>query len=236
MMRILGIDTTGPVASCAAMEDGRILHLVQLNHGLTHSEALMPAVDEVLEGCGWRAGDVDCFAAAAGPGSFTGVRIGICAAKGLAHAVHRPCARVDALEALAWNFWGFAGVICPILDARRHQVYTAQFDAGCGKPARIAGDRALPLTELLDELDKCGHRVMFLGDGLDMGWPEIPEKLGERAMRAPAGLRDLTAAAVCSIAAADPSAWMEPAGLTPIYLRAPQAERERERRRREADA
>ena len=116
-LNILGIDSSGPVASCAVMSGGRIVHSIALNHGLTHSEALMPAVDAAMRASGLTCADIDAFAAVAGPGSFTGVRIGVCTAKGLAHAAGKPCAAVDALEALAMNFYGFGGLVCPILDA-----------------------------------------------------------------------------------------------------------------------
>ena len=138
---VLTIDTSGPVAGCAVLRGGRIVHLVAMNHGLTHSETIMPAVDAALEGAGLRCGDVDVFAAVAGPGSFTGVRIGVCAAKGLAHAVGKPCAAVHALEALAMNFYGFDGLCCPILDARRGQVYCAAFDMAGGMPTRAMACR-----------------------------------------------------------------------------------------------
>ena len=122
------------------MSGGRIVHSIALNHGLTHSEALMPAVDAAMRASGLTCADIDAFAAVAGPGSFTGVRIGVCTAKGLAHAAGKPCAAVDALEALAMNFYGFGGLVCPILDARRGQVYCALFDASGGMPRR-AGQR-----------------------------------------------------------------------------------------------
>ena len=107
---VLAIDTSGPVAGCAVLAGGRIVHLTAMNHGLTHSETIMPAVDEALSAAGLRCCDVDVFAAVAGPGSFTGVRIGVCAAKGLAHAVGKPCVAIHALEALAMNFYGFDGL------------------------------------------------------------------------------------------------------------------------------
>ena len=109
-MNILAIDTSGPVASCAVMKDGRVTHLIAMNQGLTHSETIMPAVDEALSASGLTCREIDVFAAVAGPGSFTGVRIGVCAVKGLAHAVDRPCVALDALETLAMNFYGFDGL------------------------------------------------------------------------------------------------------------------------------
>ena len=191
-MNILAIDTSGPVAGCAVMTDGRIVHSISLNHGLTHSETVMPAVEEALSASGLRCADMDVFAAVAGPGSFTGVRLGVCAAKGMAHAVNRPCVPIHALEALSMNFFGFDGLVCPILDARRRQVYC--------------------------------------GDGLSVHAQTLVEAMGERAMLAPANLRDLRADAVCALAERRREEWIPAQELRPVYLRAPQAERERNAR------
>ena len=226
---VLAIDTSGPVAGCAVLKDGKIVHQVAMNHGLTHSETIMPAVDAALEGAGLRCGDVDVFAAVAGPGSFTGVRIGVCAAKGLAHAVGKPCAAVHALEALAMNCYGFDGLCCPILDARRGQVYCAAFDMAGGMPRRALADAALPLEDFLATLPG-DRRLVFVGDGVPVHGEAVARALGERALIAPPNLRDLRADAACLLAAARPETWLPAADLRPIYLRAPQAVRERERR------
>ena len=226
---VLAIDTSGPVAGCAVLRDGRIAHVVAMNHGLTHSETIMPAVDEALEAAGLRCADVDVFAAVAGPGSFTGVRIGVCAAKGLAHAVGKPCAAVHALEALAMNFYGFDGLCCPILDARRGQVYCAAFDMAKGFPIRALEDAAQPLEEFLTRLPG-DRRLAFVGDGVPVHGEAVRRALGERALIAPPNLRDLRADAACLLADARPESWVPAAALRPIYLRAPQAERERNRR------
>ncbi len=226
---VLAIDTSGPVAGCAVLKDGKIVHQVAMNHGLTHSETIMPAVDAALEGAGLGCGDVDVFAAVAGPGSFTGVRIGVCAAKGLAHAVGKPCVAVHALEALAMNFYGFDGLCCPILDARRGQVYCAVFDMAGGMPRRALADAALPLGDFLAILPG-DRRLVFVGDGVPVHAKTVRDILGDRAMIAPPNLRDLRADAACLLAAARPEAWVPAAQLQPIYLRAPQAVRERERR------
>jgi len=226
---VLTIDTSGPVAGCAVLRGGRIVHLVAMNHGLTHSETIMPAVDAALEGAGLRCGDVDVFAAVAGPGSFTGVRIGVCAAKGLAHAVGKPCVAVHALEALAMNFYGFDGLCCPILDARRGQVYCAAFDMAGGMPTRAMADAALPLEAFLASLPT-DRRLAFVGDGVPVYSEAVRQAMGERALIAPPYLRDLRADAACLLAAARPETWVPAAELRPIYLRAPQAVRERERK------
>lgn len=227
-MNIVAIDTSGPAASCAVMKDGAVVQLTVMNHGLTHSETIMPALEQAMRAAGLSCAEVDVFAAVAGPGSFTGVRIGVCAVKGLAHAWDRPCARVDALEALAMNFYGFDGLACPILDDRRGQVYCAAFDMRAGLPQRVMDDGAMDLRAFVEGLPK-DRRIVFLGDGLRVHALALRELLPE-ALIAPANLQDLHADAACVLAAARPETWIEARLLTPVYLRAPQAERERERR------
>lgn len=227
-MNIVAIDTSGPAASCAVLIDGEIVQSIAMNRGLTHSETIMPALDACMSAAGLSCDQVDCFATVAGPGSFTGVRIGVCAVKGLAHAWNRPCARIDALEALAMNFAGFDGLACPILDARRGQVYCAAFDMKDGMPVRVLEDEAVDLAAFLERLPK-DRRLVFLGDGLRVHAARIRETLTE-ALIAPANLRQLRADAACLLAEARPEEWMEARKLTPIYLRLPQAERERNQR------
>ena len=231
-MNIVAIDTSGPTASCAVMRDGEIIHSVFLNQGLTHSETIMPALDEAMTSAQIDCSQVDAFAAVAGPGSFTGVRIGVCAVKGLAHAHNTPCASVDALEALAMNVIGFDGIACPILDARRGQVYCAAFDVRGELPVRVLPDQALELNAYLAQLPQ-DRRLIFVGDGLRVHADAISNALGDRAVIAAANLRNLRADAACVLAMAHRDQWMEARRLVPIYLRAPQAERERDRRLRE---
>ena len=225
-MNLLAIDTSGPVASCAVMMDGRITSSIAMNRGLTHSETIMPAVEQALSASGLTCRDIDAFAAVAGPGSFTGVRIGVCAVKGLAHAMDRPCARIHALEALAMNFYGFDGLCCPILDARRGQVYCAAYDMAGGLPAEAVSPDALMLETFIERLPK-DRRLAFVGDGVPAYADSIREMLGARALIAPEHLRALRADAACVLAEAHPDQWMPAKSLTPIYLRLPQAERER---------
>ena len=228
-MIIAAIDTSGPLASCAVMKDGGIAHLIAMNQGLTHSETIMPAVDYALSASGLTCKDIDVFAAVAGPGSFTGVRIGVCAAKGFAHGVNKPCVAIHALEALAMNYYGFAGICCPILDARRGQVYCAAFEMKNGMPERIMEDDAVALTEFLSRLP-ADRRLVFVGDGVGVHAGKIRDILGDRALIAPHNLRDRRADAVCLLAAEKQEQWVEAKMLRPIYLRAPQAERERNAR------
>ena len=226
-MTILAIDTSGPAAGAAIMRGGRILCEETLCVGLTHSESSMPMVSRLFDKAGMAPGDIDLYAAVAGPGSFTGVRIGVCEAKGLAHAVGKKALAVDALETLAMNAYGFGGIICPILDARRSQVYCAAFRFVDGDlPVRIMDDRALPLAEFLAALPP-DEKCLFLGDGLDAHGPAVAEILGARAMMAHAGIRDIRAACACRIAYLRQGEAVDPMNLNPFYLRAPQAERER---------
>lgn len=224
----MAMDTSGPLASCAVLKDGAIAHMIVMNQGLTHSETIMPALDDCLRAANLSCEQVDCFACVAGPGSFTGVRIGVCAAKGLAHAWNKKCARVDALEALAMNVQGFDGIACTILDARRNQVYCAAFDMKNGMPERILPDEAMEIGVFLEKLPM-DRRLVFLGDGLRVHTDFILEKRPD-ARIAPANLRELRADAACLLAAAREDEWMAAAALTPIYLRIPQAERERNAR------
>ena len=225
-MNILSIDTSGPVAGCCVMRDGRVEHLIEMEHGLTHSETGMPAVESALSASGLTCKDLDLFAVVAGPGSFTGVRLGVCAAKGFAHAAGKPCAPVHALEALAMNMAGFDGLVCPILDARRGQVYCAAFDVKDGTPKRTHADDAVALEDFLASLPT-DKRLAFVGDGVAVNEQKIKNILGDRAFIPPVSLRSIRADAVCVLAEKNPDTWVPAHQLTPVYLRKPQAERER---------
>lgn len=229
-MKILAIDTSGPACSVALSADGKLLGEIVMNSALTHSETVMPAVDAILSREGIGCGEIDRFAAVAGPGSFTGVRIGVCAVKALAHASGKPCVRVNALEALAVGAWGAGDVVCPILDARRDQVYCAAFEYTGGRmPDRILPDAAIPLSELLSLLPK-DRNILFTGDGVAVYEETISRALGSRARFMPVHARVLRASSALMIAEADDVPLLSPAALSPIYLRAPQAERERSER------
>ena len=225
-MNILAIDTSGPVAGCCVMSDGRVRHLIAMEHGLTHSQTIMTAVDQALTASDMRCADIDLFAVVAGPGSFTGVRLGVCAAKGFAHAVGKPCCAVHALEALSMNLAGFEGLVCPILDARRGQVYCAAFDVSSGVPVRAMEDDATALEEFAARLPK-DRRLAFVGDGVGPYAEKLRALLGERAFIPPANLTSLRADAVCILAENAKDSWVEARELSPVYLRRPQAERER---------
>ena len=147
-MRLLIIDTSGPVCGVAVMEDEKVLSEFTAQNRNTHSANLMPMTEAALEAAGKTIGEMDAIAAVTGPGSFTGVRIGVATAKGLAHGAGIPCIPVDALEALNASAGGFAGVVCPIQDARAGQVYGAAFRGG----ERLMKDEALKLEEFLERV------------------------------------------------------------------------------------
>lgn len=229
-MMILGLDTSGPACSAAVVKDGKLIQEIVMNAALTHSETLTPAIESVMDGANARVNDLDAIAVIAGPGSFTGVRIGVCAGRALAHAGNLPVCRVNSLEALAAGAPNARGIVCPILDARRMQVYSAAFRVSAeGIPERILEDDARKLTDFLEMLPE-DEEMYFTGDGVEVHENAIREILGDRAHFAPVHARILRASAACFLAEGRKDEWMKYDRLTPIYLRAPQAERERNER------
>ena len=235
-MNIFCMDTSGPAASVALWQNGVLTHEIGASHGLTHSQTIMVMADQLFEGANIAPKDIDLFAVVAGPGSFTGVRIGVASIKGLAQATDKPCVALNALETLAMGVQGFGGVVCPILDARRGQVYAAAFDtANIGsRPVRLLKDAALPLEEYLAAFPK-DRPLLFVGDALALHKDAIAEGLVERALFAPAHLSCLRSGAGCSLAALCPEEYTDYLQLKPIYLRAPQAERERLKKQQAVD-
>ncbi|MBP3655364.1 MAG: tRNA (adenosine(37)-N6)-threonylcarbamoyltransferase complex dimerization subunit type 1 TsaB [Clostridia bacterium] len=230
-MNILMIDTSGPACGAALMKDGKLVAEMTLVSGLTHSQRVMPMVDSLLAMSGTEMEEIDVFGAVVGPGSFTGVRIGVSTVKALAHAMGKPCIGVDALEALAANIHAFDGVICPILDARAQQVYGAMFEAG-DPPVRLTDDEPMKLTAFLDAVEKTGRRALFLGDGAPVFREMIAARMGEAAQFAAPQNTGIRAGSACAAAyrrimEQGEAALQDYVTLLPLYLRAPQAERER---------
>lgn len=229
-MRLLAIDTSGKVAGAALMQDGLLVCETNLAAGRTHSERLMPIVDGCFALAGWKPADIDAVAAVAGPGSFTGIRIGVSAAKGIAAALGIPAVAVNTLEALAASFPGFGGVVVPMLDARREQVYCAVYD---GNLEELLPPIAMHLEELLRHPGVAGAPMaMFAGDGAAALAGVITGALGARAAFAPPHLMLQRAGAAASVAYRKALAGetMDAAALRPIYLRKSQAEQLREAR------
>lgn len=226
-MNIFGIDTCCMAATAAVLSDDRLASQIVQNNKRTHSQKIMPMIEFMLKEAEIELSDIDCFAAAVGPGSFTGVRIGVATVKALAHMTGKPCVAVSTLHALANNVAHFDGIICPILDARRGQVYNALFRGG--DMSRITEDRACSVEELCRELAETEEKIMFLGDGVSVFAEQIREALGDRAVFAQRMQRMNLAASVAEIggeklALGETISYSE---LVPEYLRLSQAERER---------
>lgn len=164
-MKILALDSSATTASVALCEDDKLLAEYTLNNGNTHSETILPMIESVLSQFGMTAGDIDLFAASSGPGSFTGVRIGAATLKGLAFGKDKPCVQVSTLEAIAENLVVHKGLICPVMNARRSQVYTALFRSDGKVITRLMPDIAMAISELDGILSEYGEPVAFCGDG-----------------------------------------------------------------------
>ncbi len=226
-MKVLAIDTSSNVASVALVEDNTLLGEIVLNHKKTHSQAIMPMVDKVLTQCECDISDIDLFAAAKGPGSFTGLRIGIATIKGLAHAVNKPVIGISTLEGLAYNLPYCEHMIVPIMDARRNQVYTGAF-LWDGEELREVGEpEAISIEECVDTCSDFLETV-FLGDGVPVYREYIKEKLGDKAFFAPAPCNMQRASSIARLAVIKAGEAENYHGLTPFYIRKSQAERELE--------
>ena len=231
-MKILAIDCTAKPASVAILEEGKVLSSAYTNTGLTHSQTLVPMVDSALKDAQLELSSVERFAINAGPGSFTGVRIGVAALKGLVFSDEKNCVPVSTLESMPYAFVGLPGtedlVICGAMDARRNQVYTAAFEVKGGEVHRLTEDEALPIPELLEKLLAMHRPVLFVGDGAEFVY-EAAKETELTGHLAPENLRYQNAVSVAACAEAKIKAGFQPVGsdeILPVYLRAPQAERE----------
>ena len=229
---ILSVDSSAVTASVALTDGDKVIKSEFVNAGLTHSETLLPMIKRVMGE--HTVDELEAIAVTAGPGSFTGVRIGTATIKAMAHAAGKPCAAVSTLEALANNVPYFDGIICPILDARRNQVYTAEF-LGDGTLTRVCEDKAVSLESLLDELKNLKKKVLFLGDGVLVYREEILEYLGDNAKFAKGNNNLNMAGSVAELGyeAALSGDTISYAELAPNYIRLSQAERERLERKTE---
>ena len=227
-MLILAFETSAKAASVALMENGKFLGESYQNTGLTHSQTLMVMAEDLLKTAGLTAQDVEAVAVAAGPGSFTGVRIGVAAAKGFAWGKELPCCGVSTLEAMAVNLGAWNGYVVPVMDARRSQVYTATFLAQEGRLTRICEDRAISLQELGEELKEVTQPVFLVGDGAGLCYRTLQEMVKQLVLP-PEHRMHQRAAGVAIVAAQKIAAGetCDAAALEPNYLRLSQAERER---------
>ena len=223
-MKILSLDSSSVTASVAITENGKILSEKFINNGLTHSQTLMPLVEETLNDSGVSIKDIDLFAVTIGPGSFTGVRIGISAVKGMADALNKKCFAVSTLEAIAEPLKNEDVIACAVMDARCNQVYTALFNMG----NRLCEDKAVLIDELGDELKQYDKKVVFIGDGSLLCYEKLHEII-QNCEVADENIRYIHGSSVGFVAEEkikNQEELIDSANLVPFYLRLPQAERE----------
>jgi tRNA threonylcarbamoyladenosine biosynthesis protein TsaB len=226
---ILALETSSQAASCALWREGKLLGESYGNAGLTHSQTIMPMVEDMLRHTRAALDDVELFAVSTGPGSFTGLRIGLSAVKGMAMALGKPCAGISTLHGLAANVRDFRGILLPVLDARRGQVYAAAFQSDGAALTRLWEDEALSLAELEARLASLDRPKLLVGDGAALCREALPN-LPDVAVASPAW-RYQRASSVAALAAElPPSALVSAGELAPVYLRLPQAERELRKR------
>ncbi len=233
-MKILAVESSATSASAAVTENGKIVSEVYISAGLTHSQTLLPMVNSCLETAKLTLDDVEKIAVANGPGSFTGIRIGVAAVKGLAFA-GKECCAVSTLEGMAYNLLGGSCIACCVMDARCSQVYMALFDCG-EKIVRLCEDKAVMMAELPEIIENIKKDVkkdvILLGDGAELCYNYLKTVYNNISL-APPSVRFQRASGVALAAENGAGEFMAPENLTPVYLRVPQAERELKRRRTE---
>lgn len=227
-MLILALESSAKAASAALMEDESLIAQYSQCSGLTHSRTLLPMVEDMLKNTEKKIADVDLIAVAHGPGSFTGIRIGVSTVKGLAWASDKKCVGVSTLEAMAWHGVSAGGLICPVMDARRSQVYNALFETDeAGRPVRLTEDRAVSLAELAEALKSYECAPLLVGDGAKLTYDYLTNE-GIACRIAPANLLYQSAWGVGMAALGREAGSAD--DLLPVYLRLSQAERERQER------
>lgn len=228
-MYILSLDSTAIAATVALCDDEKLLSLTTVENGNTHSQTLLPMIEETLARFDLHSTDINLLSCSAGPGSFTGVRIGVSTIKGLAFGTNTPCLGVSTLEALAHNLIGFDGILCPVMNARRNQVYNALFECKDGIITRLCDDRAIALEALDEELSAMNKGPIYLaGDGYDLAISQL-SKCCSLVRKTPVLLRTQNAYSVAQVAFElfKLGHRTSDSELTPVYLRLSQAERER---------
>ncbi len=233
-MKILAIECSATPASCAIFEDERLISSSFANVKLTHSETLMPMVESSLKNAKLNIDDIDCLAVSCGPGSFTGIRIGISAIKGLAIRDKKPCCAVSTLLSMAYRLRHLNGIVCAVMDARCNQVYNALFRCENGVITRLTQDRALMVDELLDELKALENDSIFLiGDGADMFYEKAKTLANVKKADETLKYQHAEGVALAAFDMIKENNTVSPEALLPFYLRLPQAERELKQKRGE---
>ncbi len=227
-MKILGIDSSSLVASAAIVTDDILTAEYTVNFKKTHSQTLLPMIDEIVSMTGTDLEEIDAIAVSGGPGSFTGLRIGSATAKGLGLALKKPLIHVPTVDALAYNLWGAADLVCPIMDAKRNQVYTGIYRMREGLSI-VKEQCPMDMRGLMEELNGLGEPVIFLGDGVPVYEPVIRETAKVPFSFAPAHMNRQRAAAVAALGAVyyRQGRTETAAEHGPDYMRKSQAERER---------
>ena len=234
-MKLLVLDSSGLVASVALIEDDQLIAEYTTGNKLTHSQTLLPMLDEVIKRTSFEIEDIDAVAVAKGPGSFTGLRIGAATAKGLGLALDKPIIPVSTVDGLAYQLFGTSMIICPMMDARRKQVYTGIYRFEEHQLMTLKEQWAAPIQELLEELNQRGEMVTFLGDGVPVFRELIAEKLQVPYSFTPAHVNKQRAAAVAALGSIYYKEGRTETAMEhiPEYLRVSQAERERAEREKE---
>lgn len=233
-MRILALDSSGLVATVAIVEEEQTIAEYTVNYKKTHSQTLLPMLDEIVKMTEMNLNTIDAIAISGGPGSFTGLRIGSATAKGLGLALNKPLIHVPTLESLAYNLCGVDSLICPIMDARRNQVYTGIYRLD-GEEFQVVKDQtAMDIVELAEQLNELGEKVTFLGDGVPVYRSVLEERLSVPYAFAPANMNRQRAASVGVLGLR----YLREGRIEtakehqPEYLRVSQAERERAEKER----
>lgn len=228
-MKILGLDSSGLVASVAVAEEGNLLAEYTVNYKKTHSQTLLPMLDEIVKMIELDLHTIDAIAIAKGPGSFTGLRIGSATAKGLGFALGKPLVEIPTVDGLAFNLWGSRDVVCPLMDARRNQTYTGLYEFLDGKMQVIREQCAVGIDEIIANINQLNRQVVFLGDGVPVFHEYIQENCKVPFSFAPAHMNKQRGAAVAALAFlyVEEGKVQIAAGHRPDYLRLSQAERER---------
>lgn len=232
-MKILALDSSGLVASAAVAEDGNLLAEYTVNYKKTHSQTLLPMLDAVCQMIELDLDTVDAIAVAAGPGSFTGLRIGSATAKGLGLALEKPIVPVPTVDAIAYNLWGCQDLVCPLMDARRNQAYTGLYEFNGDEMHVLAAQCAAGIGEITDQINERGRPAVFLGDGVPVFRDYLEEHCSVPHLYAPAHLNRQRAGAVAALGMklAKEGKMQSAAEHRPEYLRLSQAERERKEAR-----
>ncbi len=232
-MKLLSIECSATPCSVALSENGRLLASDFLNDKLTHSETLMPMVVSVLESAKCDVGEIDAVAVSVGPGSFTGIRIGISAVKGLAQAKKLPCVAVSTLRAMAENCKQNNCIVCAVMDARCNQVYNALFELSDGAVIRLCEDRALAIEDLIPDIEKLsknGNKIYIVGDGAEIFYPFVSEISGVELADLNIRYQNARGVATAAFEKLTKGEVLNVSELQPVYLRLPQAERELKRK------